>query len=80
MKVRVTRTVFHSDGNNCADRDVFKGEEFYLFTGLTFESISDRGVALANSEDRFDWFFEFPKDAIEAVDEQCDSVEPEVPA
>ena len=66
MRVRVTRFVYASDPDNHLDRDVFKWEEFYLFRGCTYGCIGN-GVALAESDDRFATFFEFPADAIEYV-------------
>jgi hypothetical protein len=83
VKVRVTRLVFHSDKNNYADRDVFKGEEFYLFPGCTYDCISTGGVALSVSPPETWWesfFFEFPSDAIEVIDDKRYLVEPEIPA
>lgn len=62
--VQVTRFVYYSEPDNHLGRDVFKGEQFYLFRGCTYGAIG-HGVALAESDDRFATFFEFPTDAIE---------------
>jgi hypothetical protein len=80
VKVRVTRTVLHG-GNNCAGRDVFKGEEFYQFTGPTYGCISENGIALSTRENWWEsFFFEFPRDAVEIINDKCDPEQPEVPA
>lgn len=69
MKVRVTRMVYYSHPNNCLGRDVFKGEEFYLFQGHTYGCVSNAGAALSTTDDRFAEFFEFPSDAIEVIND-----------
>lgn len=81
MKVRVTRIVLHCEAHNCAGRDVFKGEEFYRYDGPTYGAIAEGGIALSEHEIWWtSFFFEFPEDAVEVIDDQCNPLESEVPA
>jgi hypothetical protein len=70
VKVRVIRFVYHGDAHNCAGRDVYKGEEFYLYEGATFGAVDlMNGVPLSEKPGKFSYFFEFPADAIEVFDD-----------
>ena len=70
MRIKVIRFVYYSEPHNCADRDVYKGETFYLYEGATFGAVDlIEGVALSERPGRFSYFFEFPRDAIEVIDD-----------
>jgi hypothetical protein len=80
QKVRVTRDVDIDEDHNFAERDVWAGETFYICTLNTYGCVdSMSGVALTERPNEYP-FFEFPKDAVEYVNDSSSSDQPEVPA
>jgi hypothetical protein len=65
-KYRVIRDVTY---NECSwlDRDFIEGEILYEYTGYTYGCISSNGIALTESQDGGEPFFEFPYNAVEEM-------------
>jgi hypothetical protein len=68
-KVRVIRHVPDSEEHNYYGQAVHRGAEFWTFTGPTYGCVDDvNGIALSEFADMGP-FFEFPRNAIEDVNE-----------
>jgi hypothetical protein len=68
IKVLVTRDVAKDEEHNYSGRTVNAGEMLYLFRLCTYNCIDTvNGIALSEKPDEHP-FFEFPNDAIEAVE------------
>jgi hypothetical protein len=79
-KVRVTRDVDIDEPHNYSHRDVWAGEIFYTCMLPTYNCVDIiGGIALTERPDQYP-FFEFPKDAVEYIDDISSVDQPEVPA
>lgn len=68
VRVLVTRDVPADEEHNDAGRDINQGEVLYLFRLCTYDSVDVyHGIALSEQPDEYP-FFEFPNDAIEAIE------------
>lgn len=67
-RVVVTRDVPNAERNNFLGRAASKGEIFYVFSGPTYGCVDfSSGLALTESPDGNNPFFEFPADAVEVL-------------
>lgn len=81
MRARVIRFVSEDDEHNFLHHDIYPGEEFYIFTGATYGCVDEvNGIALSDrGEDEYP-FFEFPRDAVEVIDDSSSANQSQVPA
>jgi hypothetical protein len=79
-KVRVVRDVDIDEPHNFAERDVWAGEEFWECLLTTYGCVDTiGGIALTERYNEYP-FFEFPRDAVEYVNDSSSADQPEVPA
>jgi hypothetical protein len=65
VKVKVALDVPKDAPGNYSGRDVHAGEEFYVFTGVTYGCVDNHnGIALSEQGETEYPFFEFPREAL----------------
>jgi hypothetical protein len=77
--MRVVRDVDIDEPGNYSHRDVWAGEIFYTCVQATYGCIG-AGLALTERSDGGYPFFEFPRDAVEYVNDSSSTDQPEVSA
>ncbi len=62
-KYTLTRDVLRTDDGSYADKDYFKGDIIFKYSGCTYGCVSDDGMAMCEIEGEGP-FFQMPRDAL----------------